>query len=105
MEHAVSENVYAGNAMTRRAQYMYGALLPKSAQGQVGAGLGKTTSRGTVGLIAPTNIIGSGTQAVESVMIDGLQFDFQLTPGTEAPAEMNFYVPKYRALGNRRKCN
>ncbi|WP_373113921.1 alkyl/aryl-sulfatase [Xanthomonas citri] len=99
MEHAVSENVYAGNAMTRRAQYMYGALLPKSAQGQVGAGLGKTTSRGTVGLIAPTNIIGSGTQAVESVMIDGLQFDFQLTPGTEAPAEMNFYVPKYRALG------
>ncbi|MGV7167244.1 MBL fold metallo-hydrolase, partial [Xanthomonas citri] len=68
MEHAVSENVYAGNAMTRRAQYMYGALLPKSAQGQVGAGLGKMTSRGTVGLIAPTNIIGSGTQAVESVM-------------------------------------
>ncbi|WP_420008959.1 alkyl/aryl-sulfatase [Xanthomonas sacchari] len=99
MEHAVSENVYAGNAMTRRAQYMYGALLPKSAQGQVGAGLGKTTSRGTVGLIAPTDIIGSGGQEVESRIIDGLQFEFQLTPGTEAPAEMNFYVPQYRALG------
>ncbi len=99
MEHAVSENVYAGNAMTRRAQYMYGALLPKGVQGQVGAGLGKTTSRGTVSLIAPTDIIGSGGQAVESVTIDGLQLEFQLTPGTEAPAEMNVYVPQYRALG------
>lgn len=99
MEHAVSENVYAGNAMTRRAQYMYGALLPKSAEGQVGAGLGKTTSRGTVGLIAPTDIIGAGGQAVESMVIDGLEFEFQLTPGTEAPAEMNFYIPQYRALG------
>ncbi|TGP38067.1 MBL fold metallo-hydrolase, partial [bacterium M00.F.Ca.ET.228.01.1.1] len=80
MEHAVSENVYAGNAMTRRAQYMYGALLPKGVQGQVGAGLGKTTSRGTVSLIAPTDTIGSGGQAVESVTIDGLQLEFQLTP-------------------------
>lgn len=99
LEHAVSENVYAGTAMSRRAQYMYGALLPKSPTGQVGAGLGKTTSRGTVGLIAPTDSIGAGGKAVEQVTIDGLLIEFQLTPGTEAPAEMNMYIPAYRALG------
>lgn len=99
LEHAVSENVYAGTAMSRRAQYMYGALLPKSPSGQVGAGLGKTTSRGTVGLIAPTDLIGAAGQAVETVTIDGLEVEFQLTPGTEAPAEMNLYLPRYRALG------
>lgn len=99
LEHAVSENVYAGTAMSRRAQYMYGALLPKSPFGQVGAGLGKTTSRGTVGLIAPTDTIGALGQASEQLTIDGLQIEFQLTPGTEAPAEMNMYIPAYRALG------
>ncbi|MBM0873837.1 alkyl/aryl-sulfatase [Acinetobacter pittii] len=99
LEHAVSENVYAGTAMSRRAQYMYGALLPKNEKGQVGAGLGKTTSRGTVGLIAPTDIIGAQNNEFESVVIDGLNIEFQLTPGTEAPAEMNMYIPKYKALG------
>ncbi len=99
LEHAVSENVYAGTAMSRRAQYMYGALLPKSPLGQVGAGLGKTTSRGTVGLIAPTDLIGESGQPTEQLIIDGLQIEFQLTPGTEAPAEMNMYIPAYRALG------
>ena len=99
LEHAVSENVYAGTAMSRRAQYMYGALLPKSPSGQVGAGLGKTTSRGTVGLIAPTDLIGQSGQPTEQLNIDGLQIEFQLTPGTEAPAEMNMYIPAYRALG------
>jgi alkyl sulfatase BDS1-like metallo-beta-lactamase superfamily hydrolase len=99
LEHAVSENVYAGTAMSRRAQYMYGALLPKSPLGQVGAGLGKTTSRGTVGLIAPTDLIGESGQPTEQLNIGGLQIEFQLTPGTEAPAEMNMYIPAYRALG------
>lgn len=99
LEHAVSENVYAGTAMSRRAQYMYGALLPKSPTGQVGAGLGKTTSRGTVSLIAPTDIIGAEGQEQVTETIDGLEIEFQMTPGTEAPAEMNLYLPKYRALG------
>lgn len=95
LEHAVSENVYAGYAMSRRAQYMYGPLLDKGPQGQVGSGLGKTLSRGTVTLIPPTNVI-SGT--VVDRTIDGIEFVFQLTPGTEAPAEMNFYLPQFRAL-------
>lgn len=98
LEHAVSENIYAGTGMSRRAQYMYGALLPKSADGQVGAGLGKTTSRGTVGLIAPTDLVGVGGKAVERATIDGVDVEFQLTPGTEAPAEMNMYFPAARAL-------
>src|ERR1700728_4565080 len=95
LEHAISENVYAGNAMSRRALYMYGVLLDKSADGQVGSGLGKTLSRGTVTLIPPTEVI-SGTVVHRN--IDGIEFVFQLTPGTEAPAEMNFYLPQFRAL-------
>lgn len=95
LEHAVSENVYAGNAMGRRAQYMYGVLLEKGPEGQLGSGLGKTLSQGTQTLIPPTDVI-SGT--VVSRTIDGVEFVFQLTPGTEAPAEMNFYLPQFRAL-------
>jgi alkyl sulfatase BDS1-like metallo-beta-lactamase superfamily hydrolase len=95
LEHAVSENVYAGTAMTRRATYMYGALLPKGPAGQVGAGLGQTTSRGTVTLIAPTvDIVRTGQEEE----VDGIRMSFQLTPGTEAPAEMNFLFPDRRAL-------
>ena len=95
MEEAVSENVLAGNAMSRRAQYMYGALLPKSATGQVDAGLGKGLSRGTVTLIAPNTLI---TKPIETRRIDGVDIEFQLTPGTEAPAEMNLYFPQLRTL-------
>ncbi|MPZ57629.1 MAG: MBL fold metallo-hydrolase [Rhizobiales bacterium] len=98
LEHAVVENVYAGNAMSRRAQYMYGALVPKNARGQVGAGLGKTTSRGTVTLIPPTNIIGAKGEATQKVTIDGIDVEFQLTPGTEAPSEMNMFFPVLKAL-------
>lgn len=98
LEHAVSENVYAGTAMSRRALYMYGALLPKSADGQIGTGLGKTTALGTVTLIAPTDPIGAQGQAVEERVIDGVRIEFQLTPGTEAPAEMNLYFPHAKAL-------
>jgi alkyl sulfatase BDS1-like metallo-beta-lactamase superfamily hydrolase len=93
--HAVSENVYAGGAMTRRATYMYGALLPKSATGQVGAGLGQTTSTGTIGLIPPTVDI---TRSGQEETVDGIHMVFQLTPGTEAPVEMNFLFPERRAL-------
>ncbi len=101
MEHAVSENVIAGNVMTRRASYMYGNLLPKDPKGQVGAGLGQTTSTGLVTLIAPTDDI---TFTGQKMVIDGLEIEFQMTPGTEAPAEMNFFFPKYRALCMAENC-
>lgn len=94
-EHAVSENVYAGTAMARRAGYMYGAALEKSASGQVGAGLGQTTSTGSVSLILPTLDV---TETGQREVIDGLEIIFQMTPGTEAPSEMNFFFPKYSAL-------
>ncbi|WP_435969263.1 alkyl/aryl-sulfatase [Streptomyces sp. Qhu_M48] len=95
LEHAVSENVYAGNAMTRRASYMYGANLPKAPDAQISAGLGQTTSLGTVSLIPPTVDI---TETGQEETVDGVRIVFQLTPGTEAPAEMNFLFPDHRAL-------
>ncbi|MFE3544709.1 alkyl/aryl-sulfatase [Nocardia sp. NPDC059177] len=95
LEHAVAENIYTGTAMARRAAYMYGAALPRGPKGQVGAGLGQTTSVGTVGLIPPTRHI---TRTDETVVVDGVRMVFQLTPGTEAPAEMNFYFPDRRIL-------
>lgn len=94
-EHAISENVIAGNAMGRRAIYMYGALLPRNAQGGVSGGLGQTTSTGAAGLIEPTRFIKT---TGEKVTIDGVDFVFQMTPGTEAPAEMNAYFPQFRAM-------
>nr|WP_314901463.1 alkyl sulfatase dimerization domain-containing protein [uncultured Deefgea sp.] len=94
-EHAVSENVIAGNAMGRRAVYMYGALLPRNAQGSVGAGLGITSSAGQAGLILPTHEVKKTGEVVE---VDGVKMVFQMTPGTEAPAEMNTYFPQFKAL-------
>ena len=95
MEEAVSENIYAGNAMSRRAQYMFGALLPKGPRGQVDAGLGKTVSLGTTTLIPPTDIIG---KTGERRTIDGVQIEFQMAPGSEAPSEMLMYFPQWKAL-------
>ncbi len=95
MSHAIEENVFAGTAMARRAAYMYGAALPVGPRGAVGAGLGQTTSTGTPTLIQPTLDI-TTTGQIETV--DGVQIEFQMTPGTEAPSEMNFYFPSYRAL-------
>lgn len=95
LEHAVSENVYAGPAMTRRASFMYGDRLPKSPDGQIGAGLGMTTSTGTFTLIPPTVDV---TRTGQEEVVDGVRMVFQLTPGTEAPAEMNFSLPDKRAL-------
>jgi alkyl sulfatase BDS1-like metallo-beta-lactamase superfamily hydrolase len=90
LHHAVSENVFAGTAMGRRAGYMYGALLGRGPSGQLGSGLGQTTSLGTITLIPPTLDIAE-TGQVE--VVDGVRMAFQLTPGTEAPAEMNIHFP------------
>ncbi|WP_026119996.1 alkyl/aryl-sulfatase [Nocardiopsis potens] len=95
MQHAVSENVYAGTAMQRRAVYMYGSRIPRSPSGQIGCGLGQAMSTGAIGLIPPTTEI-TETGQVETV--DGVEFEFQMTPGTEAPAELNFLLPGLRAL-------
>jgi len=95
LHHAVSENVFAGTAMGRRAGYMYGALLERGPRGQLGAGLGQSTSLGTITLIPPNLEIGETGQ---EETIDGVRFVFQLTPGTEAPAEMNFHLPEPAAL-------
>ncbi|HTY32808.1 alkyl/aryl-sulfatase [Mycobacterium sp.] len=95
VEHAVQENVYAGPAMTRRATYMYGTLLPRGPLDQVGCGLGQAPSTGEVAVIVPTVDI---RETGERHTIDGVEMEFQMAPGTEAPAEMHFYFPRFRAL-------
>ncbi|KUJ37904.1 alkyl sulfatase dimerization domain-containing protein [Streptomyces sp. NPDC093228] len=95
LEHAVSENVFAGPAIARRADFMYGASLPKAPDGQIGTGLGSTVSTGTVTLVPPTVDI---THSGQTEVVDGVRILFQLTPGTEAPAEMNFLFTEQRAL-------
>ena len=95
VEHAVAENVYAGNAMTRRAFFQYGLLLPHSPFGHVDQAIGKNTAAGNVGLIEPTRII---EKDFEELTIDGVKMVFQNTPGTEAPAEMNTYFPQFKAF-------
>ena len=95
MEHAVSENVYAGTAMLRRGMYYAGDALPRNAEGTVGTGLGPGGSNGTVGLLAPTVDI---TSTGQEETLDGVRIVFQLTPGTESPAEMNFFFPAKRTL-------
>ncbi|SAL28903.1 beta-lactamase domain-containing protein [Caballeronia arvi] len=95
MEEAVSENVFAGNVMSRRASYMYGNLLPKNPEGTVGGGLGLTTAAGTITLFAPNKII---DKTGEKMTIDGIDIVFQMAPGTEAPAEMLFYFPQFKAI-------
>jgi len=99
---AVSENVLAGNAMSRRATYMYGAMLPPGPCGHVDAGLGKTVSLGQVSLVAPTRSI---CETGERLTIDGVEIVFQVTPDTEAPAEMNFFFPKHKALCMAENCS
>ncbi|MDA0116447.1 alkyl/aryl-sulfatase [Vibrio sp. T11.5] len=94
-EHAVSENVIAGNAMGRRAVYMYGALLPRNEKGGVNGGLGQTTSTGVATMIKPTDII---KETGEKRTIDGVKMVFQYTPGSEAPTEMNIWFPDKKAL-------
>jgi alkyl sulfatase BDS1-like metallo-beta-lactamase superfamily hydrolase len=95
MEHAVSENLIAGPAMTRRATYQFGTRLTPGPAGQGGAGIGTGLPSGTFSLIAPTYSV---KETGEKLVIDGIEIEFQVTPGTEAPAEMNFYLPHLRAL-------
>jgi len=95
MEHAISENVYAGNAMSRRLFYQYGVLLPASPYGHAGQGLAQNVAAGNLGLIQPTRIV---QDDVEKFSVDGIEMIFENTPGTEAPSEMNTYIPAMKAL-------
>ncbi len=95
MEEAISENVLAGNIMSRRALYSYGLLLPHNAQGNIGNGLGVTLATGDPSIIAPTRSI---TKTGQKLNIDGLDFEFLMAPGSEAPSEMHLYIPALKAL-------
>jgi len=95
MDHAVSENVYAGNAMNRRLFFQYGVLLPRDPYGHVDQAIGKNTAAGNTGLIPPTVTIKDN---IEELTIDGVRMVFQNTPGTEAPAEMNTWFPDLKAF-------
>ena len=95
MEAAVSENVFAGNAMNRRFAYQYGVLLPRGVTGQVDNGLGKVNPLGAITLIAPTDTI---SVTGETRTIDGVEMEFMMASGTEAPAEMTIYFPQFKAL-------
>ncbi|MBP3523943.1 MAG: MBL fold metallo-hydrolase [Clostridia bacterium] len=100
-EHAIAENVYAGKAMTRRANYQYGVLLTPGVTGKMAQGIGMGQSTGTVTYIAPTYEI---RETGETLIIDGVEMEFQMTPGTEAPAEMNTWFPQYKALWMAENC-
>jgi alkyl sulfatase BDS1-like metallo-beta-lactamase superfamily hydrolase len=95
MEHAVSENIFAGPAMRRRAIYMYGNSLPAGPHGLVGFGLGQGLSAGTVGLIAPSVTV---SETGQELVLDGVRFVFQMAPDSEAPSEFNFYFPDHKVL-------
>ena len=100
-EHAISENIYAGKAMSRRANYQYGVLLTPGVTGKMAQGIGMGQSTGTVTYFAPTyEIKETGTKLV----IDGVEMEFQMTPGTEAPAEMNTWFPQFNALWMAENC-
>ncbi|MBR3797275.1 MAG: MBL fold metallo-hydrolase [Clostridia bacterium] len=100
-EHAIAENVYAGKAMTRRANYQYGVLLTPGVTGKMAQGIGMGQSTGTVTYIAPTYEI---RETGETLIIDGVKMEFQMTPGTEAPVEMNTWFPQYKALWMAENC-
>ena len=99
--HAVEENLYAGKAMGRRANYQYGTLIDKSPTGALSIGIGMGQSKGTVSFVVPSYEV---KKTGEKITIDGVEMEFQLTPGTEAPAEMNIYFPRYKALWAAENC-
>jgi alkyl sulfatase BDS1-like metallo-beta-lactamase superfamily hydrolase len=101
MEHAVSENIIAGPAMLRRAQYQFGPLLAKGPRGQVDCGLGKSMAAGAVALLRPTDLI---MATGDKRNIDGIEFEFQMAPNSEAPAEMHFFIPRYKLLNLAENC-
>ncbi len=100
-QHAVSENVYAGTAMGRRAAYQYGTYLSDSVKGSMAMGIGMGQSVGTITFITPTYEI---RETGETITIDGVTMEFQMTPGTEAPAEMNTWFPQFKALWVAENC-
>ena len=100
-EHAVSENVYAGNAMGRRAGYQYGTILDKGPKGSMAMGIGLGQSTGTVSYISPSDEI---KKTGETRTVDGVVMEFQMTPGTEAPAEMNTWFADKKALWMAENC-
>jgi alkyl sulfatase BDS1-like metallo-beta-lactamase superfamily hydrolase len=101
MEHAVSENIIAGPAMLRRAQYQFGPFLAKGPRGQVDCGLGKSMAAGSIALLRPSDLI---MATGDKRTIDGLEFEFQMAPNSEAPAEMHFFVPHYQLLNLAENC-
>jgi linear primary-alkylsulfatase len=101
MEHAVSENIIAGPAMLRRAQYQFGPFLAKGPRGQVDCGLGKSMAAGSVALVRPNDLI---METGDTCTIDGVVFEFQMAPNSEAPAEMHFYIPRYKVLNLAENC-
>jgi alkyl sulfatase BDS1-like metallo-beta-lactamase superfamily hydrolase len=94
-QHTISENVYAGNAMNRRLFYQYGVLLPASPYGHAGQGLAQNVSAGRMGLLPATRVV---EDDIEEFEVDGVRMVFQNTPRTEAPSEMNTYIPDKKAL-------
>lgn len=95
MEEATSENIIAGTAMSRRSMYMYGKRLAPTERGHVGSGLGKSPAFGSFGILEPTELVSGDNTNLE---IDGVPFEFQYTPGSEAPAEFTFYLPEHKAF-------
>jgi len=96
MDYAVTDNIVAGNAMSRRSLYQFGQALPPGERGQIDAGHGKTVPRGgTLTLIAPTHLI---KDSYETHTIDGVEIEFHLVPGSEAPAEMTLFFPQFKVL-------
>jgi len=102
MKEVVSENVLAGNAMSRRAQYQFGIMLPPGVEGQISSGIGQGIAKGTITLIPPTQTIDHTGQ---ELVLDGMKVRFQYTPNTEAPAEMNLYLPDLRILDMAENAN
>ena len=102
MEEVAAENILAGNAMSRRAQYQFGIMLPPGVEGQVSAGIGQTIPKGSITLIPPTISI---DRTGQELTLDGVKVRFQYTPGTEAPAEMNLYFPELRILDMAENAN
>lgn len=95
LEAAISENVFAGNAMSRRVQWQYAVLLQRNPHGHVDQAIGKNVANGNTGLIAPNRLV---KKEVEEITLDGVQMVFQNVPDTEAPVEMNTYFPQFKAL-------
>ena len=95
LQEAIAENVFAGNAMSRRTQWQYAVLLQRGPFGHVDQAIGKNVANGNTGLIAPNRLVGKD---VEEITLDGVRMEYQNAPDTEAPVEMNTWFPQFKAL-------